>query len=361
MTMTPAARGTRAPRGGRQPTAAFSRANRGLSEPFDPANYPFKAFPKDCPFQPEDAVQIADEDTGEVFVGRVVDKAVMMGNALRVGVLFEDSPNMRMVPVEALTARLTDDEQATLKQHEQIIERGIKVFFEVGDALMVIRDNRLYRATHATFEAYCQERWNISRPRAYQLMEAARIIENLSTNGRQALPTNERQARALKAVLPEYRSLVWEVAVATSDGNPTAVHIKSTGEVTNNVIQTGALDDGTGQDIPLKAATVDHLKAAITEETYERMKRQQQHIAEAQQRKQAALAAKAKVGELLLQVTERDDMGYVRIVDTHTGAVLCTMALVHEDRDGNEYEFEPGLDMELARQFVKLFNGRVQS
>ena len=43
-------------------------------------------------------------------------------------------------------------------------------FIEVGKALLAIRDAKLYRKTHKTFEAYCRDRWEMSRPRAYQLI-----------------------------------------------------------------------------------------------------------------------------------------------------------------------------------------------
>jgi hypothetical protein len=65
-----------------------------------------------------------------------------------------------------------------LKDCEYDIENGLVVFLKVGQRLMEIRANRLYRATHATFEDYCLERWNISRPRVYQLMAAAETSEN---------------------------------------------------------------------------------------------------------------------------------------------------------------------------------------
>lgn len=45
---------------------------------------------------------------------------------------------------------------------------------------MQIRDNRLYRVEYGTFEEYCKEKWGISRPRAYELMKAAEVKENLS-------------------------------------------------------------------------------------------------------------------------------------------------------------------------------------
>jgi len=45
---------------------------------------------------------------------------------------------------------------------------------------MQIRDNRYYRVTHSTFEGFCKETWNMSRPRAYELMKAAEVKDNLS-------------------------------------------------------------------------------------------------------------------------------------------------------------------------------------
>lgn len=62
---------------------------------------------------------------------------------------------------------------------ELVIERGLTTFLEVGQALTTIRDQRLYQASHATFEAYLQERWNITRGRAYQLIQAHEVHTSL--------------------------------------------------------------------------------------------------------------------------------------------------------------------------------------
>jgi len=56
-------------------------------------------------------------------------------------------------------------------------------------------DSRLYRQSHPTFEAYCRERWGMSRPRAYEVMGAAEAVCNLSAMADIPLPANERQAR----------------------------------------------------------------------------------------------------------------------------------------------------------------------
>ena len=58
---------------------------------------------------------------------------------------------------------------------------------------------RLYRATHGTFEDYCREKWNLSRPRAYELMNAANVV---SAKADKSAITSERQARELAKVDP---------------------------------------------------------------------------------------------------------------------------------------------------------------
>ena len=73
-----------------------------------------------------------------------------------------------------------------LRLLEQVIERGLTTFVEVGNALLEIRDSRLYKDSFSTFEDYCRERWGMSRPRAYPLIEAAEIMSNLSTIRRHA-------------------------------------------------------------------------------------------------------------------------------------------------------------------------------
>jgi hypothetical protein len=122
---------------------------------------------------------------------------------------------------------LTITEQASLERYERVIEKGLASFYEVGSALLTIRDSKLYRGTHGTFEAYCQDRWQMSRPRAYQLIEAAKVKDNLSTTV--DISPNERQLRPLAALPPEQQSKAWQQAVATApNGKITAAHVSNT-------------------------------------------------------------------------------------------------------------------------------------
>lgn len=120
---------------------------------------------------------------------------------------------------------LAASEQAELIDCERIIEEGYNTFLKVGLALAKVRDARLYRASHDTFEAYCESRWAISRTRAYELIGSAGITEALSAMADIPAPTNERQARELHGLDPETAAEVMASAVDES-GNLTAAAIR---------------------------------------------------------------------------------------------------------------------------------------
>lgn len=118
-----------------------------------------------------------------------------------------------------LAIPLTTEERDTLTQYETYLQQHLETFFEVGKILVSIRNQKLYRETYKTFEEYCQDRWQISRPRAYQLMGAAEVRDNLSTNvDIDILPQNEAQTRALKKAPPEKQPELWQKAVEQNDG-----------------------------------------------------------------------------------------------------------------------------------------------
>lgn len=96
---------------------------------------------------------------------------------------------------------LSKTETSRLAVCEGIISRGVTVFIEVGKALTEIRDGKLYRATHKTFEAYCKERWEIGRSRAYELIDQAKVtsaLESVGVDLSAAADISKREARVLK-------------------------------------------------------------------------------------------------------------------------------------------------------------------
>lgn len=83
--------------------------------------------------------------------------------------------------------------------------------------------SRLYRATHATFEAYCQEQWGMRRSTAYQYIEAAATVERLSANADIPpgnIPANEAQARALSQAEPDDQAIIWQTVTERTASHP---------------------------------------------------------------------------------------------------------------------------------------------
>lgn len=124
----------------------------------------------------------------------------------------------------------TEQDETALRYNEQVIEDGLETYMKVGQALMEIRDNRLYRKEFQTFEEYCREKWGRSRRWANRIIkssEVAGVIGN-GTHGSQ-IPETERQARPLtKLDNPMDQAEAWGNAVANSKtGQPTAKEVEA--------------------------------------------------------------------------------------------------------------------------------------
>ena len=123
-----------------------------------------------------------------------------------------------------MTTQLSRPERSRLKELEAQIQAGIQIFFRVGKALLEIQATRLYRETHATWEAYCLDRWGIGKSQAYRLIQAAEVVEDLSPIGGE--PPNERQARELVPLDADQRRRVWDEATAGGTQDTTATRLQ---------------------------------------------------------------------------------------------------------------------------------------
>ncbi|WP_230966675.1 hypothetical protein [Nostoc commune] len=171
----------------------------------------------------------------------------------------EENPATATITVTAVEIpELTEQEISDRLLLERKVERA---FFEAGKALMELRDRRLYRSTHKTFEEYCRSRFGYTRMAATYKIAAATVMENLSTiglqnaeittdglqppqmstiglqnvemstSGLQILPTNERQVRPLVALEPEVQRTAWQQAVQVAGGKV------PTGRIVKDVVQ----------------------------------------------------------------------------------------------------------------------------
>jgi len=125
-----------------------------------------------------------------------------------------------------MSNELTTEDCRELVRLEEIIKTGLQTFYQVGIALATIREKRLYRDTHRTFEDYCQERWGITHQRASQLIAAKNVYENLATTVAK-LPEAEWQTRPLTRFEPEQQREAWTRAVEMApQGHVTRAHVE---------------------------------------------------------------------------------------------------------------------------------------
>lgn len=161
----------------------------------------------------------------------------------------------------ALKSTLNVLENKELRKCEATIEAGKKTFVEVGNALATIRDKKLYRDTHKTFEAYTKARWGYAKSHAYQLIESAGVASAMSAiadkNGDgksdedyKVIPANESQARILKEVPAKERAEVLAEAAERNDGKPTVAAIREVIAEREEDSEPEPATDTNGEPIP---------------------------------------------------------------------------------------------------------------
>lgn len=105
-----------------------------------------------------------------------------------------------------------DDQQRTRRDELiALVHKNKSVFIETGNALIELMTDRLYRETHQTFEAFCEDEFGISRRRAYQLAEGARNVKNVAQAGL-IPPAADSTARTLSALDDTMQGVAWEWA-----------------------------------------------------------------------------------------------------------------------------------------------------
>lgn len=157
---------------------------------------------------------------------------------------------------------MTPEEHARRSELEETIQHGIRAWIDGAAALTEIRDARLYRGTHATFEDYCEQVWKFSRARAYQLIYAAEIAQQAVNHGLH-LP-NERSARALAGVPAADLRLVAEVVRAAAGTNsPTSAQIQAVADTVRALNERAHIEHpATGEQVHLADLTPEQTVAA---------------------------------------------------------------------------------------------------
>lgn len=128
---------------------------------------------------------------------------------------------------------LTTTEESRLNELQGIVTRGLATFVDVGNALLEIRDSRLYRASHGTFEAYCENQFQLSYRRAAQLITAAEVVNDLATENMKHVSGSFSEDRNMKHVsgsTPEIKNERQALALASVPKTKRAAVLKKAAE-----------------------------------------------------------------------------------------------------------------------------------
>jgi len=98
--------------------------------------------------------------------------------------------------------------------------------FKVGEALMEIRDSKLYKDEHPTFEDFCESEYGFKRAHAYRLIGFAEVKQDVKMSPIGDKIT-ESQARALGPVPPEKRAELLDSVAENGKGTVTAKSISA--------------------------------------------------------------------------------------------------------------------------------------
>lgn len=148
-----------------------------------------------------------------------------------------------LIPEKPLTKR----EQSKLLKLEDTIQRGLDSFYEIGQALEEIREARLYRVEHPSFELYCRDRWGMSKTNANRHILAFKTTKLLAPIG--VTPAKESQVRPLTKLDPEDQLEAWRKVVDRA-GDASKV----TASLVHDVVDT-MLEKGQAKVITPKAIT----------------------------------------------------------------------------------------------------------
>ncbi|MCC3409501.1 MAG: hypothetical protein JGK17_28900 [Microcoleus sp. PH2017_10_PVI_O_A] len=174
---------------------------------------------------------------------------------------------------EYAIAELDVTERVRLQELESIVEHGLQTFYEVGKALDEIREQKLYRESHKSFETYCRDKWGIARQTAHRFIAAAQVIENLTPIGVK-IPTKENQVRPLAGLPRELQLEIWQEALESSpNGMPTGAAVQRLVDRRFPSLGSGRSPKDTDSELEKLRSDNKRLREEIREQNRERDRR----------------------------------------------------------------------------------------
>lgn len=134
---------------------------------------------------------------------------------------------METIDSMAQTRELSPAELEMLSECENTIRENLHAAIAFAEAMGAIRDHRLYRGQFATFEDYCQEKWELTARSVRRLISQAQVWRNLAgyTGSTWTVPASPSLVRPLIGLPPELQREAWREVVDTApQGRPTVKH-----------------------------------------------------------------------------------------------------------------------------------------
>jgi len=110
-------------------------------------------------------------------------------------------------------------ERAKRENLVQVVHDNKAAILKTAIALAGIRDEKLYRETHANFADFVRDEFQFEKSHAYRLCDWATVAANVSPIGENP---GESHARELKRLPDEQQADAWEESLSSNEGTPTA-------------------------------------------------------------------------------------------------------------------------------------------
>lgn len=120
-------------------------------------------------------------------------------------------------------------EELRLERLEARIDHGLKGDIAVGEALSEIKSKKLYKKKrYRGFDAYCRERWDLSRNHAYRLIDAADAARVLPMGNTSGIPRERvlREVAPLVKSEPDVAREVWRALLEEHGEDLTYIHVR---------------------------------------------------------------------------------------------------------------------------------------
>jgi hypothetical protein len=254
----------------------------------------------------EQVVEVAPVEAVEAIV---VEEAIVV--AEDAGDLLAEEPT-----------ELSEEEQ---KERERLEKQIVDSFYQAGVALRELRDKKLFRSTHRTFEEYARDILGFSRIRLYQLMGAAQVYENIRENVNApltSLPTTEYQCRPLVKLTQEEQVEAWKIAVdLAGEKTPTSAAVR---QAVLEIEQRSASDEA--PRFAVGALT------RIRVKDNPQLAGQGGHLAIVKEASSFSCIVETALGERLVGIQHLESAGLKAEVEDETRQLVRRLAKLHEQR-----------------------------